>query len=188
MNTGIIASRYATALLKLVDETGNGELVARQVRTILGAMENAPGLSRAISDKGSVSSAQKVALLTAALGDEPMADELSKFINLMVAKGRDSEAVLVFHAFVSAYNRSRGVMSGKLVVPAESSDTSGLEEKLKALVESSTGCKLELQTQVDPSIIGGFVFETEDRLLDASVSHQLDLIRRQFVERNRRII
>ena len=31
MNTGIIATRYATALLKLVEETGSGELVAAQV-------------------------------------------------------------------------------------------------------------------------------------------------------------
>ena len=32
MSEGIIASRYAKALLKLVDETGNGEVVVRQVQ------------------------------------------------------------------------------------------------------------------------------------------------------------
>lgn len=35
MNTGIISSRYAKALLKLVDETGNGEAVYNQVSQVL---------------------------------------------------------------------------------------------------------------------------------------------------------
>ena len=41
---------------------------------------------------------------------------------------------------------------------------------------------------MDPDLVGGFVFDLEDYLLDASVRHQLDLIREQFIEKNRRII
>ena len=63
-----------------------------------------------------------------------------------------------------------------------------LEDKLKALIESSTGKTLLLVTEVDQSLIGGFVLEVEDKLLDASVSRQLERIRAQFVERNRRIV
>ena len=39
-----------------------------------------------------------------------------------------------------------------------------------------------------PELIGGFVFEMNFRRLDASVAAQLRSIRRQFVERNRRIV
>ena len=56
------------------------------------------------------------------------------------------------------------------------------------MIESRTGKKLLLKTEVDESLIGGFLLEVEDQLLDASVSHQLELIKRQFVERNRRIV
>ena len=41
---------------------------------------------------------------------------------------------------------------------------------------------------MDPDLVGGFVFDLEDYLLDASVRRQLDLIREQFIEKNRRII
>ena len=35
MNTGVVSARYAKALLLLVQETGNGERVFEQVRTVL---------------------------------------------------------------------------------------------------------------------------------------------------------
>ena len=56
------------------------------------------------------------------------------------------------------------------------------------MIESKTGCKLDLKTEVDPTLIGGFIFEVDDLLLDASVSRQIDIIRRQFIEKNRRIV
>ena len=42
--------------------------------------------------------------------------------------------------------------------------------------------------EVDPSLIGGFVFDIDDAIIDKSVSRQLELIREQFIEKNRRIV
>ena len=44
------------------------------------------------------------------------------------------------------------------------------------------------EVEVDPNLIGGFVLDLDEFLMDASVKHQLDQIREQFIERNRRII
>ena len=63
-----------------------------------------------------------------------------------------------------------------------------LLQRLKALVKSKTGDDVIIEVDVDPSLVGGFVFDIDDYLLDASVKRQLDLIREQFIERNRRII
>ena len=63
-----------------------------------------------------------------------------------------------------------------------------LESRLRELIGKETGCELLFEAKVDPSLIGGFVFEVEDMILDASVSRQLDVIRHQFIEKNRRIV
>ena len=42
--------------------------------------------------------------------------------------------------------------------------------------------------EVDPSLIGGFVVQVGDYLLDASVRNQIETIRRQFVVQNNRIV
>lgn len=199
MNTGIIATRYATALLKLVEETGSGELVAAQVQVIEKALDEVPEFRRAVDDPA-VSVVRKISLFEAALKDS-MAQELHKFLELLIRNGRIGDVRLVLTTFVTEYYRSRHIKRARLVVadpalldpvPVEGSlrqaQRPALESRLRDLVEKQTGCRLILKTEVNPSLIGGFVFEVEDTVLDASVSRQLDFIRRQFIEKNRRIV
>ena len=244
MNTGIIATRYATALLKLVDETGSGEAVVAQVQTIRKALGEVPGFRRAVNDPA-VSSARKISLFEAALSPvaEPveatLTPELRKFIELLLRNGRIGDVRLVFTTFITEYYRSRHIKRARLIVAdpalldsgtdepalspaavvrqssptmvrqssptmvrqssptvvrqasqpvAEPVEAPTLESRLRDLIEKKTGCRLILKTEVNPSLIGGFVFEVEDTVLDASVSRQLDIIRSQFIEKNRRIV
>ena len=206
MNTGIIATRYATALLKLVEETGSGELVAAQVQVIEKAFDEVPDFRRAVDDPA-VAAVQKISLFEASLKDS-MAQELHKFLELLIRNGRIGDVRLIFTTFINEYYRSRHIKRARLVVadsalldpeptpsdpvPVEGSlrqaQRPALESRLRDLVEKQTGCRLILKTEVNPSLIGGFVFEVEDTVLDASVSRQLDFIRRQFIEKNRRIV
>ena len=206
MNTGIIATRYATALLKLVDETGSGELVTAQVQVIEKALDEVPDFRRAVDDPA-VAAVQKISLFEASLKDS-MAQELHKFLELLIRNGRIGDVRLVLTTFVTEYYRSRHIKRARLVVadpalldpeptpsdpvPVEGSlrqaQRPALESRLRELIGKETGCELLLETKVDPSLIGGFVFEVEDMILDASVSRQLDVIRRQFIEKNRRIV
>jgi F-type H+-transporting ATPase subunit delta len=41
---------------------------------------------------------------------------------------------------------------------------------------------------VDPKILGGFIFEIDDYRLDASVATQFEKIKKQFIEKNKRIV
>lgn len=210
MNTGIIASRYATALLGLVDETGSGETVAAQVQVLENALDESLDFRRAV-DNPAVSPDEKLSLFEAALapaGEETedrtprasfLAPELRRFILLLIRNGRIGYARLTFRAFISEYYRSRHIKRARLVVadpsllsPSVSGGRSAVDSslvvRLRRLVEERTGCELRLTTQVDPSLVGGFVFEVDGLLLDASVSRRIDVIRRQFIEKNRRIV
>ena len=159
MNTGVISSRYARALLKLVGETGGGAEVAAQVQQLL-------------DDPEKVSSMQ-------------LRPELQDFVALLARNGRTQYLKLALTTFLGMYKESRGIHVAYLTtaVPAPS-----LEEKLARLVREKTGGEIELHTKVDPSVIGGFIFEIDGKLLDASVSHKIEEIRRQFVEKNNRIV
>lgn len=137
-----------------------------------------------------------------------MAQELHKFLELLIRNGRIGDVRLVLTTFVTEYYRSRHIKRARLVVadpalldpeptpsdpvPVEGSlrqaQRPALESRLRELIGKETGCELLLEAKVDPSLIGGFVFEVEDMILDASVSRQLDVIRHQFIEKNRRIV
>lgn len=209
MNTGIIATRYATALLKLVDETGCGDVVAAQVQTVEKALDEVPDFRRAVDDPA-VAPAKKIALFEAALSSgaesvewTSLAPDLRRFIDLLIRNGRIGDVRLIFTTFVTEYYRARHIKRARLVVadsallnPEPTPSDRELAEplrptldvRLRDLIEKQTGCKLILKTEVNPSLIGGFVFEVEDTVLDASVSRQLDIIRSQFIEKNRRIV
>lgn len=158
MNTGVISGRYARALLLLTQETGHGEQVCNQIRSLLAGPDRMP---------------------------ERLEPEIESIISLLARNGREEYLKFVFSSFVGMYYRSINVLSARLVtaVPAP-----GLGERLSELVCARTGFKIRLETAVDPDIIGGFVFDVDDYRLDASVRSSIEAVRRQFIEKNKRLV
>lgn len=159
MNIGIMSTRYATALLRYVQESGAAERVSTQVVDLLynGA------------DMASVK----------------LEPELERFVTLLVEQGRLEYVRLIFHTFLGLYAKSAGIKLVHLVSAVKSSE---LEEKVRRMIEQQTGCKVVMDATVDPSLIGGFTVEVDDYMLDASVSRQIESIRRQFVIKNNRLV
>ena len=72
--------------------------------------------------------------------------------------------------------------------PSRHYPSDGLEERIKADIERRTGCPVVIETETDPSLIGGFRVVVNGMMLDASVKHQLELLKRQFIEKNNRLV
>lgn len=157
MDTGIIAKRYATALLKYVDETGNGPQVYEQVKSLLADPDSAM----------------------------PLCPELESFTALLIKNGRVSDVKLIFSSFIRLYDESRCIHKVHLVTAVDSPQ---IREKVLSFVQETVGGQIRMTTEVDPGIIGGFVLEIDDCKLDTSVSRQLEDIRRQLIEKNKRIV
>jgi F-type H+-transporting ATPase subunit delta len=185
VNDSIIRTRYADALVKYVQETGNGKSVCRQAEKLARILDEVPDLSRMIAAKDVVPAAKKRELLRAALG-EPMAPELDRFIDLLLANGRIGSLRMVLRDFGDRYRRSLGLRKARLKVAVPPSEE--LLTRLKALVKERTGDEAVIEVVVDPDLIGGFVFDIDDAIIDKSVARKLELIRLQFIEKNRRIV
>ena len=185
MNDSIIRTRYADALVKYVRETGNGESVCQQAERLARVLREVPDLSRMIAAKDVVPVAKKRELLRSALGD-PMAPELERFVDLLIENGRIGALRMILLDFGDRYRRSLGLRKARLKVAVP--PTEELLARLKALVKERTGDEAVIDVEVDPSLIGGFVFDIDDALIDKSVARKLELIRLQFIEKNRRIV
>jgi len=158
MNSGIISSRYAKALLRLVDETGNGKAVYDQVLQILKDPDSMP---------------------------KELEPELSRFVALLVDNKRLEYVKQILHRFTELYDASRGrrLVTLRTAVPAPE-----MEQRIKDLLQAKLGGEVVLTAEVDPALIGGFTLTIDDKLLDASVSRQLEEIRRQLMDKNKRIV
>lgn len=158
MNTGLIASRYANALLLLTKESGRGEQVCKQVRGILACPDDMPA---------------------------EIEPDLAKLIALLKKNGRLEYLKFVLRSFVSLYFESEGICLATLTTAIPAPE---LGKKLCDLVSGLSGYRIVLDSRVDPSIIGGFVLDVDDNLFDASVRTQIETIRREFIEKNTRIV
>jgi len=186
MNRSIIITRYARSLVKLVLETGNGAIVTSEAENLVQAIRQMSDLKRMVTAADDVVSPfEKKKLLQGALGNR-MSPELSRFLTLLNQNGRMELVEEILRDFVNMYYRGNGIRRAHLTSVSEPSER--LLQRLKDLVRQKTGDDVIIEVEVDPSLIGGFVFDLDEYLLDASVKHQLDQIREQFVERNRRII
>jgi F-type H+-transporting ATPase subunit delta len=100
-------------------------------------------------------------------------------INLMLRRGRIEELPRLaaeFRRLDDARQRTTRatVTSSASLLPDE---LSALTDKL----EQTTGGRVELETEVDPSLLGGLVVRLGDRLIDGSVRSRLERLRNQLV-------
>lgn len=158
MNTGAISTRYAKALLLYSEQSGRSAQVFAQVYAM---MQNPDAAT------------------------SPLEPELEKFIGLLASKGREDYLKPVFRSFISLYCKTEGIVLARL---ESIKDSPELTARMKNILEKQTGCKVILETKVDPSLVGGFILEVDNRRLDASVRHQIETVRREFVIANNRIV
>lgn len=184
MNSGVIASRYAKALLKYVQEAGTGERVYSQVGILVSRMEEIDALREVIEKHEELSDERRVGILSDVAGG-PLDDALERFIRLVSSHRRLYLFVRMLHSFLSQYREAGGIKMGKIVTACTAE---GLKERLESAFSSSTGFSVRLSEEIRPEIIGGFIFELEDYRLDASVQTAFRRISSQLIEKNNRIV
>ncbi len=184
MNAGIIASRYAKALLKFVQETGNGDKVYSQAGILVLRMGELRDLKDYIQIHDEISLERKMNLLEAALG-EPMSVEIRRFVMLVAGRRRMEYLLRMLYSFISQYREANNIKIGRLItaLPAE-----GLKERMESLFHEKTGAEVQLETKENPGILGGFIFELDGLRMDASVENRFRIIRRELIENNNRIV
>ena len=106
-------------------------------------------------------------------------DLTKSFTTLMINKAREAVLPEVITSFIQQYKQKKNINSVKLTTATQVSEE--LKNSIVAQVKKTTNMQnIELESVVDPSIIGGFVLQAGDKLIDASISYDLKTIARQF--------
>ena len=184
MNSGLIASRYAKAFLKYVQEAGSGEKVYSQVSSLVRIIGELPQMKTYLEDSSDVSLERKLSLLSAAL-DSSVDEAIAEFLKLVSRHHREEYFHRMLLSFIEQYRVANNIKVGRVVTAVPYDD---LGDRLEGILHDRTGAEVHLSEEVNPDIIGGFVFELDGYRLDASVESHLCRIRRQLVEKNNRIV
>ena len=164
MNTGVVSRRYAKALLDFAMDRGNEDKIYEEVKTLARHFANVPDLRRTI--------------------DNPVVT-MKRFLLLVLNGKREKFLQFMTWSYIDLYRERKHILMGKLTTAIEAPE---LVKKLEKIASKKTNSKIEITSKVDPSIIGGYIMEIDGYRLDASVDYQLKKVKRQFIEKNRRIV
>jgi F-type H+-transporting ATPase subunit delta len=97
----------------------------------------------------------------------------------MIRKSRESYLPEVVNAFIRQYKVNKNIYPIKLTTASGLSDD--LKNAIVKQIQDTTEMKnIELETGVDENLIGGFVLQAGDKLIDASIAYDLKTIAKQF--------
>ncbi len=185
MNTGVISKRYAKALYQFAEETKKQEVVYRAMTVLAESFLQVPELRKAL-DNPLLSAEQKLTLLCSAAGGVNVCPELKRFMTLVLDRHRESVMQFIACSYIDLYRKKKDILIGKLTtaIPVDKR----IEDRMRAIIMRGTKGTVEFETVVEPSIEGGFILDIDFNRLDASIATQLNRVRRQFMEKNRRIV
>lgn len=175
MDIGIVSMRYAKALMEYAKSTGTEERMYAEMRMLARSFEKHPDLRVALANPILTIREKFTQICAAAMGDTPAGREFSRFITLVLRNRREFFLQYICLSFLSLYRKSRHIGVAKLItaVPVSRKVLERIRENASHLLHA----EMELQTEVDPSIEGGFVFDINDFRLDASIATQLKKVK-----------
>jgi F-type H+-transporting ATPase subunit delta len=100
-------------------------------------------------------------------------------IGLLLRRGRIEELPRLAVEFGRLEDERQGITHA--IATSASPLTKAEARALAERLEQSTGGRVELDLQVDPSLLGGLVVRVGDRLIDGSVRSRLERLRNQLV-------
>jgi F-type H+-transporting ATPase subunit delta len=186
MDIGVIAKRYAKALLEYAVEEHAEDEVYAELQRFMQVYHKLPEMHEMLSNP-LMRDADKVKLLTRAASDRPGA-VYSRFAELVVAHRRAAFMLFIANSYVMLYRDLKHISIAQLTTATPVSDT--VTRRLKDLVSRLTddASEVQISSHVEPALLGGFKLTIDDLQLDASVASQFERIKKQFIEQNKRIV
>jgi F-type H+-transporting ATPase subunit delta len=172
-----VAGRYAKSLIDLAIERGNLQSVVGDIESLNQAMKNRDLYLMLKSPI--INSDKKASIMKAIFGSGFDATTMA-FINICITKSREDILPEIATDFLAEYKKMQGITTIKVTTAAPLS-TEALEALRLKLMDSTTTAKnVEIETAINPDLIGGYVVEFGDKLYDASVAHKLETLGKEF--------
>jgi F-type H+-transporting ATPase subunit delta len=170
---------YAQAIFELALGKNDFESWQKDLQNIAASSQD--GDLTGLLENPKVPFTVKMDLLRERLGDiDPLAFNLAL---LLVSKGAFGLAGDISRQFDLLLDAHRGIERAEVTtaVPLNDKERELISQRLGEIM----GRKVVLDTQVDPSVIGGFVARVGDMLIDGSVRERLDTLKKTLVGEGR---
>ena len=179
MNEGLIARRYALAMLKVAMKQQAAGEVYGKMKLFEQNYVSHPALQQALRSPV-VSAQEKEKLLITAIGMVP-GDLYVRGIQLLIRNHREMYIRSIGLMYQKLYRKTFYIGQVTIITAVKPEDD--MLERIKRLITDRTSRQIEFTERVDPSIIGGFILRVNSMQLDASVRSELKKVAKELMNK-----
>jgi len=166
-----LAGRYASALFALARDQRQIEAVGRSLDALASALVDSKDFAELVASP--LVSREEAGKAFAALASELGLDATtSNFLGVLAKNGRKSELRSIIRAYRRLAAEHRGETTAEIVTayPLKDDQVAALKQQLR----DRAGRDVNLDTSVDPDILGGIVVKLGSQMIDASIRTKLN--------------
>jgi F-type H+-transporting ATPase subunit delta len=173
-NQADVSLRYAQALFELAKAQGDALVVEADLKS-LKAMRAESADLRTLIASPALDAEEKGKGLAAIAAAAGFSATTKKFLGLVAANRRAAALPGMIAAYEKLAADDRGAVSAQVVTAMPLTDAQS--KALAAALRTALGKDPEIETRVDPAILGGLKVRVGSRLYDASLKSRLDSLK-----------
>lgn len=170
------ARRYAEAAFEVAMRDGTLERWRSELEMAVGLAGDRRAL--AVLANPAISVEKRDGALRDLLSDR-LSQPVMNLLQLMLRRGRIEDLPRVASEFRRLDDERQGIVHATVMSAVEL--TQDEIRELTARLEQSTGGRIALEVEVDPSLLGGLVVRVGDRMIDGSIRGRLERLRNQLL-------
>jgi F-type H+-transporting ATPase subunit delta len=168
-----VGNVYGEALYGLAREEGLSQVILQQLKVLDGCFAEEPDFLRLLSAPN-LPKAERCRILDDCFRGkaEPY---LLNFLKILTEKGymrHFSDCVKAYREF---YNQDHGILPVTAVTAVAMTDNQ--KQALIKKLQGITGKQIELESKLDPNVLGGMRLDYDGKRVDDTVAHRMDAVR-----------
>lgn len=176
MTGNIVSRRYAKALFAVGEKQGKDQIAAygQELQELAGALLEAPE-AMSFFRNPTFNADEKKSVMNQIVAKTGANQMVKNFCDLLAEKDRLSVLPAIAADYKKMLDEFQGVIAGEMITAKPLSEER--KSELKKRLEDQTGKKLELEFADSADILGGVVLKIGDKVLDASLKAQLQILK-----------
>ena len=176
MKNARAALRYAKAILNLAKDSNSESVVNEDMQLIAATIADSKELS-IVLESPVIKAADKMNVLKATFSSKINNITLGLF-NLLQENKRIEMLEAIAKQYTIIYDFDKNIQVAKVTTAVPISPE--IEAQVLAKIVALTGEKANLENEINPSILGGFILRVGDVQYDASISNHLSELKKEF--------
>ncbi len=175
--SGLVAKRYASALLDTADSQSKIDSVLKDLNDIEAMLQSSEDFARLVSSP-LISREQQIASVQAIAKQAKFQDITSNFLSLLAQNRRLNMVQSVLMAIQMEASSRRGELAA--LVQSAFKLTAAQEKALSESLAKAVGQAVAVQVEVKEDLIGGMVVTVGSKMIDNSVKRKLERLKMEM--------